>query len=227
LAAMYNSGESFSQPRCHPETRTEMLNDLREWALDTDPDTTILWLYSPAGAGKSAIMQTLARQLKDAGRLGGSFFFKRGHGTRGDGKVFFATIAYQPALSVPSLRTPISQIVEKDPSIVVRSIESQMQELICEPCRPLGNCDPVTIIIDGLDKCEGYGVQEEILGAIRRSSCKYSIPPRFIIASRREPHIREVFDSPSYLDIHRSFNVERSFDDVCKYLCDEFSRIHR
>ncbi|KAJ6471557.1 hypothetical protein C8R45DRAFT_836482, partial [Mycena sanguinolenta] len=42
------------------------------------PETTILWLYGPAGAGKSAIMQTLAHQLQDAGRRAASvvlFFF--------------------------------------------------------------------------------------------------------------------------------------------------------
>ncbi|KAJ7196328.1 hypothetical protein B0H12DRAFT_963735, partial [Mycena haematopus] len=130
--AIHDSAESFPQPRCHPETRTEMLEDLREWAT-THSATTILWLYGPAGAGKSAIMQTLARQLQDDGRLGGCFFFKRDHATRGNGKTLFATIASQLATSVPWLRTPISQVVENDPSIVVRSIETQMQKLISEP----------------------------------------------------------------------------------------------
>ncbi|KAJ7855877.1 hypothetical protein B0H14DRAFT_3448701 [Mycena olivaceomarginata] len=41
----------------------------------------ICWLHGPAGAEKSTIMQTLCQQLQDAGRLGGAFFFKRGHTT--------------------------------------------------------------------------------------------------------------------------------------------------
>ncbi|KAJ6491008.1 hypothetical protein C8R45DRAFT_787670, partial [Mycena sanguinolenta] len=101
LAAIHDSVESYPQPKCHPETRTEMLNDLRTWVLDRDAESNVLWLYGPAGAGKSAIMQTLARQLQNAGRLGGCFFFKRGDATRGNGKTLFATIAYQLALSVP------------------------------------------------------------------------------------------------------------------------------
>ncbi|KAJ6456849.1 hypothetical protein C8R45DRAFT_1033624 [Mycena sanguinolenta] len=76
---MYDSAESFPQPKCHPETRTKMLKDLHNWLLDRDAQHKILWLYGPAGAGKSAIMQTLSRKLEDAGRLGGSFFFKRGN----------------------------------------------------------------------------------------------------------------------------------------------------
>ncbi|KAF7346664.1 putative nwd2 protein [Mycena sanguinolenta] len=203
-----------------------MLQDLRKWAFDTDAQTTILWLYGPAGAGKSAIMQTLARELQDAGRLGGSFFFKRGHVARGNAKKLFATIAYQLALSIPWLRTPISRIVENDPSIVVRSIETQIQKLISEPCRPHAFRDPVTIAIDGLDECEGHNIQEEILRSMRNSS-QHPIPLRFIISSRPEPHICEMFDSVFSSGHYHSLNVEQSFDDVRQYLHDEFLRIYR
>ena len=33
-----------------------------------------LWLYGPAGAGKSAIAQTIAELLEEAGLLAGAFF---------------------------------------------------------------------------------------------------------------------------------------------------------
>ncbi|KAJ6456916.1 hypothetical protein C8R45DRAFT_1221981 [Mycena sanguinolenta] len=133
LGAMCVSAESFPQPRCHPETRTRMLEDLHNWALDRDPQHKILWLHGPAGAGKSAIMQTLSRKLGDAGRLGASFFFKRSDPARGNGKALFATIAYQLAINVPWLRVKISQTVENNPSIVQRTIEPQMIKLISEP----------------------------------------------------------------------------------------------
>ncbi|KAJ6465448.1 hypothetical protein C8R45DRAFT_1174056, partial [Mycena sanguinolenta] len=226
-AAAYDSAESYPQPRCHPETRTRMLDDLRKWALATHSETAILWLYGPAGAGKSAIMQTLAGQLRDAGRLGACFFFQRGNAMRGNGKTVFTTIAYQLALNVPWLRMPISQVVENTPSVVALSIETQMQKLISEPCYPYGGCEPLTIRIDGLDECDGHDVQQTILRAIRSSAAYYPIPVRFVIASRPEPHIREVFESPFYSGHYHSVNVEQSFHDVRKYLSDEFARIHR
>ncbi|KAJ6471543.1 hypothetical protein C8R45DRAFT_908394 [Mycena sanguinolenta] len=226
LEAIHNSAESFPQPRCHPETRTTMLEDLQVWALDPNPETTVLWLYGPAGAGKSAIMQTLAGQLKDGGVLGGSFFFKRGHARRGNARTLFTTLAYQLALNVRSLRTPISQIVESNPSIVALSVGVQMRNLILEPCRSNRNRDPIIILIDGLDECEGHNIQLEILRIIGQSSSQEPCPLRFIIASRPEPHIREVVDAPLYLEVRR-LNVEQSFEDVHKYLRDEFSRIHR
>ncbi|KAF7364214.1 putative nwd2 protein [Mycena sanguinolenta] len=172
-------------------------------------------------------MQNLAGQLQDAGRLGASFFFKRGHTTRGNAKALFSTIAYQLAISVPWLREPISQIVENDPSVVARSIDIQMRKLISEPCSPYKDRYPLAIIIDGLDECEGHDIQENILRILRSSSSDYTIPFRFFVASRPEPHIHEMFDSSFYSDHHCSVNVEQSFDAVNKYLCDEFARIHR
>ncbi|KAJ7789683.1 hypothetical protein B0H14DRAFT_2397247, partial [Mycena olivaceomarginata] len=103
--AIHDSAESYPQPKCHPETRTKMLDDMRKWALNRTTGPAITWVCGPAGAGKSAIMQTLARQLRDARRLGASFFFKRGHVTRGNGQAIFSTIAYQLALNIPWLRT--------------------------------------------------------------------------------------------------------------------------
>ncbi|KAJ6470378.1 hypothetical protein C8R45DRAFT_875193 [Mycena sanguinolenta] len=226
LAAIHDSAESYPQPRCHPETRTKMNEDLCNWAMGPHPNTAILWLFGPAGAGKSAIMQALAKQLSETGVLGGSFFFKRGHATRGNGMTLFATIAYQLALAVPSLRSPISQVVEKDQSLIRRNIETQMTKLISEPCS-YQSCHHVTILIDGLDECEDHGVQREILRVIQITRSKFLTPLRFIVASRPEPHIREMFNSPIYVGHYRSYNVEQSFEDVRKYLREEFSRIHR
>ncbi|KAF7325368.1 NACHT domain-containing protein [Mycena sanguinolenta] len=225
LEAIHDSIDSFMEPKCHPETRTKMLKDLSDWAVDTHPKTIILWLYGPAGAGKSAIMRTLATQLHDRGSLGACFFFKRGHATRGNARSLFTTIAYQLALNVEWLRAPISQVMERNPSMVARSIVLQMQELIYEPCRSHEHQDPVVILIDGLDECDGHGVQGEVLRAIQHPSSNHPIFLRFIIASRPEPHIRQVLQSSS--SHCRSFNVEQSFEDVRKYLRNEFSRIHR
>jgi hypothetical protein len=82
------------------------------------------------------------------------------------------------------------------------------------------------IIIDGLDECEGQKAQQEILHLIKNST-QQQMPLRFIIASRPEAHIREVFDEDSFQGLYWAFNVESSLDDVRKYLIAEFTRIHR
>ncbi|KAJ7728785.1 hypothetical protein B0H14DRAFT_2409925, partial [Mycena olivaceomarginata] len=50
--------------------------------------------------------------------------------------------------------------VEKNRSIIARSLVTQMQELISEPCHSHDHRDPVVILIDGLDECDGHGFKE-------------------------------------------------------------------
>jgi hypothetical protein len=228
LEALYDSAESFPQPKCHPDTRTEILDGLYIWAIGSDPAPSIFWLYGPAGAGKSAIMQTLCRRLTDGGCLGGSFFFKRGHATRGNARVLFTTLAYQLALQNSFLKGPISECVQNDPSVTGRSMELQLQKLIVQPCRsPLNPHLKSILLIDGLDECAGDNVQQEILHLINDAVREYPHILRILIASRPEPHIREMFERPSVNRLYRSLNIRQSFVDVEKYLRDEFSRIHR
>ncbi|KAJ6598510.1 hypothetical protein B0H10DRAFT_1740836, partial [Mycena sp. CBHHK59/15] len=221
------STDSFPQPRCHPETRLKMLEDLWGWSLDTKPSNSILWLYGPAGAGKSAIAQTLSQRLHETGRLGASFFFRRGHTTRGSAKALFATIAYQVALSFPSLRTPISHRVECDSSIVARSMSAQFKKLILEPCCSLKTSKSLTIIIDGLDECDSEVAQKEVLRTLGNSLQDHKVPLWVLVASRPEPHIRKAFEGPCFHGIYAAFNVQQSFGDVRRYLHDEFDRIYR
>ncbi|KAJ7631355.1 hypothetical protein DFH06DRAFT_1284684 [Mycena polygramma] len=191
-----------------------MLNTLYQWATKDD-STPALWLYGPAGAGKSALMQTLCQRLQDADLLGGTFFFKRGHPTRGNGTGLFATLAYQLALHNPSWKPWISEKVEKYPSLVRTSIASQLRELIVKPCRSsiIPRVSQI-LIIDGLDECDGLTAQQQILHSIRNIFCAQSLPLRIIVASRPEPEIREGFGEHTFQGLHTAVNIEQSFHDV-------------
>ncbi|KAJ7248363.1 hypothetical protein C8J57DRAFT_1724219 [Mycena rebaudengoi] len=245
---MHDASDSFAQPRCHPQTRTEMLEKLMKWSTTSQRVSessrfirhkslrppSVIWIYGPAGAGKSAIMRTLSGKLAEVGCLGGSFFFKRGHATRGNAQTLFATLAYQLALNMPQLKVLISQVVEDIPYVVAKSLDVQLQKLIVEPCGSLDISPQLdisphpTIIIDGLDECEDPRVQQEILRLIAQSASReHCRSPKFLIASRPEPHIREMFEDPFFKGLSCPFNVEQSFKDVETYFCDQFARIHR
>ncbi|KAJ6555343.1 hypothetical protein DFH09DRAFT_1037964 [Mycena vulgaris] len=226
LEALYDSAESFPQPRCHPDTRTQLLDDLYSLAIAENSDRSIFWLRGPAGAGKSAIMQSLCERLQDTGRLGGSFFFKKGHTTRGNAKVLFATLAYQLALSNHHLNPLISRTVEDDPSVTARSIGLQLRKLIVDPCQSLSDtAPPLILLIDGLDECEGHDVQQEILRLLGNLTHPNPLSRlRLLIASRPEPHIQEKLDSfPGRYDC---VEINQSFTDVRNYLRSEFNRIY-
>ncbi|KAJ7925057.1 NACHT domain-containing protein, partial [Mycena leptocephala] len=229
LEALYDSADSFPQPRCHPKTRTKMLDELYNWAKENRDNSTcpIHWLHGPAGAGKSAIMQTLCQRLEKEHCLGGAFFFKRGHTTRGNAKVLFATLAYQLALNDDKLKDLISQSMKRDPSVVGRHTGVQLHRLIVESRKSLPNSAPPILLVDGLDECDTHRAQVEILHLIKSAVRPHPNTFRLLIASRPEAHIRETFQESSFAGILHSTNVEQSFEDIRIYLLKEFARIHR
>ncbi|KAJ7831282.1 hypothetical protein B0H13DRAFT_253642 [Mycena leptocephala] len=227
LEALCDSADENHPPKCHPETRAEMLDMLWPWATKPNRHKHILWLCGPAGAGKSAIVQTLSQRLQ-AANYPASSFFKRRHATRGNAKVLFATLAYQVALQHPDLKNRISQIIEDDPSIVGRTASVQLQKLVVEPCQSLTETDiPPILLIDGLDECESSEVQQQVLRLIGDAFCEHRFPLKILIASRREPHIWEMFQGSHLTQLHHVLNINPSFDDVENYMRDEFARIYR
>ncbi|KAJ7769700.1 hypothetical protein DFH07DRAFT_768964 [Mycena maculata] len=111
--AFHDSAERYPHPRCHPETQGKLLDDLYEWSSKDDPSMRVLWLYGLAGSGKAAVAQSFCQRLQDEGRLGGSFFFKRGHPSRRNATKLFPTIAYQLSLLLPEFNHYISERAEE------------------------------------------------------------------------------------------------------------------
>ncbi|KAJ7899486.1 hypothetical protein B0H14DRAFT_2331737 [Mycena olivaceomarginata] len=227
LGALHDSAESFPQPRCHPETRTKMINDLYRWVTRTFPARPIHWLYGPAGSGKSAIVQTLCRRLQEEGRLGGSFFFKRDHSTCGNAKVLFATLAYQLTVHDATLKDVIACSIKDDSPSVGRDMDVQLMKLIVEPSSTFEKSAPLTLLIDGLDECDSEQAQRKILSLIGHIARKHPSTFRFLIASRPEAHICKALKEDHFSDTLDCTNVEQSFEDVRTYLRDEFNRIYR
>ncbi|KAJ7824830.1 hypothetical protein B0H13DRAFT_1658293, partial [Mycena leptocephala] len=169
----------------------------------------ILWLHGPAGAGKSAIVQSLCQKLEAEGRLAANFF-KRGNASRGNATRLFPTIAYQLA-GLPELDSIISVNLSCDPAIVNKSFSMQLEKLIIQPSRFANLASPPIIIIDGLDECEGRDVQQEILRCFANCILEGPLPVYLLVASRPEPNIAETIQEPPFNEQHRPLNVDQSF----------------
>ena len=200
---------------------------------------TILWLHAPAGAGKSAIAQSIAESCYSAkpSSIAASFFFSRSVAERNTEKHLAATLAYQIAVSIPAARPFIENVVQQDPCIFSRSLEAQFTKLIAEPLVQATVMDspaqwPTLILLDGLDECIGNNDGEEkqcaIIKAIYASLTCFDISLQFLIASRPEPHIRNIFKQPDIFSISRYLELDDSFNpdqDIKIFLHDEFLRI--
>ncbi|KAF8185993.1 hypothetical protein BJ912DRAFT_475317 [Pholiota molesta] len=153
--ASHNAAERGDPPRCHPQTRTAIRAQIMEWIqAPAAMRKLILWMYGPAGAGKTAIAQSIAEECERQGLLAASFFFGRTAAGRNDTSRFVATIAYQLSLSVPELSDHILTAIEKKQDIFSLDITTQMQALIIDPLKSLPpSSRPIFVITDGVDEC--------------------------------------------------------------------------
>ena len=195
-------------------------------------DGLIMWLYGPAGAGKSAIAQTIAEICHARHFLLASFFFSRTDPKRNNEKCLIASIAYQIAFNLPQAKDAIEAAVERDPAIFHRSVEAQFTTLIIDPLTQLSKTGifqstpaPNLIIIDGLDECHGRQVQQHILHAV---SSALSVPLKFLICSRAEPHLTLGFTSLISGGMMTRLSLEDGYEqnaDIERYLIDSFHKI--
>jgi hypothetical protein len=105
-------------------------------------------------------------------------------------------------------------------------VDACRQTLIVNLCRGIFPKHPIVIVIDGLDECDGQNIQQEVFRSIGNAIHNEYLPLRFLIASRREPHIRDIFMGTCLKRCHRPLTIQQSFEDIYKYLVDGFARIH-
>ena len=238
LGALHDSAERSPAPNCHPDTRMAVrqiiLNWIRSDSTSESPVSYFFWLYGPAGAGKTSILQAIAEflcsQCGSNQNFGGSFFFSRGKHGRDQGHFLFSTIAYQLALKVPGLRQHINRIMELDPTLHTKSMGIQFQTLIVDAFKCLSPLPQRSylVIIDGLDECHDRKTQQSILQLLCESIKVHKLPLRFLVGSRPESHIRNSFDRESLYTITNRIVLDETFHpgrDIRIFLRDGFAKI--
>ncbi|PPQ91639.1 hypothetical protein CVT25_013194 [Psilocybe cyanescens] len=234
--AFHDSGERFDPPKCHPNTRVAVIKWITEWIDGSNEETRkapIMWLYGAAGAGKSAIAQTIAEILDGQHFFLASFFFWRNDSQRGIAKLLVTTLAYQLAVKLPRVfRDRVGLAFENDPLIITRSLEAQFKAFITEPLLELlqsgfSTNNHFVMIIDGLDECEDPKVQSRIVNLCFNLLRVQDIPLKILIACRPEFEISSSFDSkPSSMLVRIALNSDYQPDeDIRRFLVDTFYEI--
>ena len=239
--AFHNSNDDICDPpKCHPNTRVAVLNKIMDWIRGLDPETRnalVMWLYGPAGSGKSAIGRSIAERCYEEGILLASYFFSRSDPTRNHGRSFIATIVYQISIHFPDIRDHLVGTIHRDPLIFTRSLDAQILALIVEPMRDridagsFNTTDTARlIIIDGLDECQGRESQVKILTTISHALQRHRLPFIFLIASRPEHDIRSTFDvgylreSSTRIVLGHEYHPSK---DIRLFLQDKFTDIQQ
>ena len=195
----------------------------------------VMWVYGPAGAGKSAIAQTIAEICDKEMILLATFFFSRNDPSRSNIKPLIATIAYQITLNLPNVRNAILGVVERDPLIFSKSLTVQFKSLIVEPLQPLIEAgffnQPTSrrlVIIDGLDECSDPKVQRNIVEVLANAYRQHRLPLIFLFASRPEQHISLAFSTGVLSSVTTRIALDESYlpdKDIQLFLIDKFKEI--
>ncbi|KAF5322522.1 hypothetical protein D9619_000181 [Psilocybe cf. subviscida] len=240
--AMHNSGERFDAPTCHEETRKAIQVDILGWAdeLVNDSNELVTWLYGPAGAGKSAIAQTIAEKLHARRQLTASFFFSRASGStsRGAETDLVATLAHQLSQTVPATQPHIAAAVRQNPLVFDLALRDQVDALIVAPLIAVSNTHtssgtqrPGVIIVDGLDECrKEHDAQKRVVDALILGLRR--IPHhthKLIITSRPEHNIVSIFNNHDEKLVRRMEldNRWNPNDDIRTFLNAAFADIRR
>ena len=214
--AFHNSDERYDLPKCHPHTQRVVLKKIMDWVKDSNKVALFLWLYGPVGAGKSAIAQTIAELLEEAGLLAAAFFFSRNAVGHSDKTPLVATLVYQLIKSIPEICVHVLEALEQDPFLFSCSIKAQIQALIIKPLNAVTNNEtlalillshPRLIILDGLDKCHITLSQTHILNTLSTATKHLHILLCFLIASRPEQHICQAFNDQNHDLDSLSFSI--------------------
>ncbi|KAF9470825.1 hypothetical protein BDN70DRAFT_820856, partial [Pholiota conissans] len=236
-AALHNSAQRFDPPRCHPGTRIEIIQSIFDWITHSENrDHWLSWLNGAAGAGKSAIMQTIVERCIREAIAMASFFFGRSDAGRNTMEHLVGTLAYQLIGAIPDTTDTVLGTIENDPLIFRKSLEPQLRQLIIQPLLdlPFTLRNPFVVFIDGLDECLDRTHQSNLIKVLGNICSDKNIPIIFLIASRREAQILSAFsadDIENLLEIVPLDESEAS-DDIRQFLNDKFamicqSHIHR
>ncbi|KAF5327188.1 hypothetical protein D9619_004972 [Psilocybe cf. subviscida] len=211
--AMHDSSARFDAPLCHRNTRTSYLDVLERWMLghgEEHADARLIWLTGGAGAGKSAIMQSIVERCAQDAVILGTFFFSRADASRDYAEVLIPTLAYQLARAFPAYE------------LLVRPLLYLIESGVIDSTKRLRG----VFVIDGLDECDDPQKQALIIHAVAAILSDNVGPISFLIASRPEVAISRAFQRENTLrsmlaTITLDDNDEAS-SDIRQYIEDSF-----
>jgi hypothetical protein len=216
-----------------------------EWIDSPEGQARFLWIFGPAGSGKSAIAQTIAELCAKLSKLAASFFFSRNAAARSNELMLITTLVYQLTNAIPEMAMLVRQKIERDPIILDLSLEAQIEALLIRPLNEvvrsarregteenLYSCRAHLIVLDGLDECGDGNTQKYILEVLSQAVAQISFPLIFLVTSRPEQAIRNAFNKVSIrglterLPLDDRYEANADIKILIESKCEEIKETH-
>ncbi|KAJ7877408.1 WD40-repeat-containing domain protein, partial [Mycena olivaceomarginata] len=205
----------FASKACLQGTRISLLSRVRRWALERTSERTLL-LHGAAGSGKSAIANTIARQLQSDDLAVVPFFaFNRSVPDRSSSQLIPTWAKHIAELNseyLDYLRTlPSCQLESSD-------IQDQHDNLLVGGLAKIGREKPLIFTIDALDECP-KGEATQLFQVLRKLLSGPNLPSfiRFLFTYRSDMEILRTFEGLSTLNIPID-HEEGTAEDIRKFV---------
>ncbi|KAK7684524.1 hypothetical protein QCA50_012471 [Cerrena zonata] len=214
-----------NRPLCLHGTRESVMQTIIDWVVNIDDnEQNILWLHSLAGSGKSTIANTVSARLHDLRRLGAFLFFER---DKTDRDAVIHTMAAQLADADPILQSKISAAIEQDRRTINSHLEAQFDHLVRRPLDDAAPSllGPIIIVIDALDEYGDINSRRSLLTLIADEFKHLPTNFRFLITSRPELDIENVYLKHSNIKSISLSNIADPTPEIHLYLSSELAHI--
>ncbi|PPR00058.1 hypothetical protein CVT24_009013, partial [Panaeolus cyanescens] len=236
--AFHDSKRTYDPPKCQTRSKNSIITMIMQWLMDTSKDNAVMWMYGPAGSGKSSITQSVSQYCYEQGLLAASFFFAKDSNGLNTEKHLMSTIAYQISHSIPEARRFIAQAIENDPAIFSASLESQLQTLVVQPLlhahasvdKRISKKWARLLVIDGLDECQGANTQRYIVRILSTALIHKKVPLFILVSSQPEPPIRDSFNSYDLREAITTLVLDEHYlsdAEIRRYLYTRFDQIRQ
>ncbi|KJA18510.1 hypothetical protein HYPSUDRAFT_205331 [Hypholoma sublateritium FD-334 SS-4] len=203
-----------------------------DWARDPQAKEHILRVHGSSCT--SSIAQAVAG-FQEQDHLSVATYFVGKHPNNEDIRTrFISTIAYQLGLSFPTVREDIENLVAHDPTILSRSVSSQLDTLILQPFAPflsvpdgvvIGQYNPALIIVDGCDYLDMY-TRTHIINALLGIAKQFPLRVRILLFTKSSARITTSLslgvEDGSVMEI--GFDDERSVGDIFTKIWNRIKR---
>ncbi|KAJ7438010.1 hypothetical protein B0H11DRAFT_596182 [Mycena galericulata] len=221
---------------CLPGTRKGVIREIEAWLLNETSPQNVLWLKGFPGSGKSAIASTLVKKLREEhpSAFVSSFFF---HRATSSARHLWGSVACDLCRLDASFGDMLAASLKaKRMDDNTDGPKEYFQRLIADPMasrKGLPLQEPVFLVVDGLDECQGFGRKtwqdkaavEDTLASFHRWS---ELPGNFklVVTSRDDIEIAQTLTPISH-PVEVALKDGDSDDDIALFLKNQCGKIAR